>query len=126
MTKRPDPPPGYKFNFWGQLQFDPDYVPPPGFALKHNEMTNRFELRPLFGKGVDGLSDGNVQPTPNFQTGRGLGHVDESAIVIDRSKISPEYYAVEGLQSEGADRTTIPVPGAGKYDVKKRDAGIFG
>ena len=115
MGERPPPPPGYRYDWLGRLREDEDYYPPPGYRLARNFFTNKLEILPLFGEGVNfGLGYNSApKPAPFGYFGTGLGHVDVTP--IDPAKIGKgiDFFA----------DTSRPVPGS---DKSKRDLGVFG
>jgi len=109
MSERPPAPPGYKYNFWGQLREDPDYYPPPGYRLARNFITNRLELLPLYGEGVNFFSDGNALPKPAKQHPGGLmGSIDNPRYVEVRP--IPQEKIGQGVQFVGPASGTDPDP----------------
>ena len=128
MSERPPAPPGYKYNWLGQLREDPDYYPPEGFRLARNFFTNRLEILPLYGEGVNWLDpkDSVSRPKPAVPHPTLLGTIDNPRYIapapIRPEKIGPSVRSVEGLQ----EPSSKPAPGSDAYSVKKRDQGLFG
>src|SRR2546425_4932727 len=127
MSERPPAPPGYKYNWLGQLREDPDYWPPEGYRLARNFFTNRLEILPLFGEGVNfGLGHNSApKPAPLGYFGTGLGHRDLTP--IDPAKISSEVHAVEGLTSQGSDRNVANRPRSDLFKPRTKEGpAMFG
>ncbi len=124
-------PPGFKwtksflglFGPWVLVEDPENPLPPVGYRYHHDFWTGRKELISVIGEGVNFLDpkDDVSRPKP---APLAISPIYVMPQPIPPEKIGKVALSVEGLASD--DSTSRPLPGSDKYDVRKRDQGIFG
>lgn len=102
-------------------------APPTGFRYAANFWTGKLELVSVVGEGINWLDpkDTVSRPKPAVPHPTLMGTINNPryiSLTPNPEKIGKSVRSVEGLE----EPLSKPLPGSDRYDVRKRDQGLFG